>query len=206
MRIRYTVTTKTRRCRHCGAILEQETSGEETPFLASFGCLLFPVLIPYWLIHSFGFDYPTIPKIGPPVAKCHRCFNPYFTEMCEVSALKGEALLNYRFRIWFYVCYVLGTILTIDILYLLIGGQPILSIGGLVALISLVGVIAIILTYRLKLADIQSATVKNKVTTVPAVETKQQSTQNECLYCRKCGKKIPADSLFCDKCGTEVVK
>lgn len=206
MRIRYTVTTKTRTCRHCGAILEQETSGEETPFLASFGCLLFPILIPYWLIYCFGFDYPTIPKIGPPIAKCHRCFNPYFTEMCEVSALKGEARLNYRFRIWFYVCYALGTILTVDILYLLIGGQPIISIGGLIALVSLAGVIAIILTYRLKLADIQSTLIKSKVVSSPPADTKQQPSQVECLYCRKCGKKIPADSLFCDKCGTEIVK
>lgn len=35
---------------------------------------------------------------------------------------------------------------------------------------------------------------------------KKQPSQQECMYCRKCGKKIPTDSLFCDKCGTEIVK
>lgn len=30
--------------------------------------------------------------------------------------------------------------------------------------------------------------------------------QTNCIYCRKCGKQIPADSVFCDKCGTQVVK
>lgn len=36
--------------------------------------------------------------------------------------------------------------------------------------------------------------------------SKPQYQQQECIYCRKCGKQIPADSMFCDKCGTQIVK
>lgn len=207
MSIRYTVTTKTRRCLHCGGILTQETHGEETPILASLWFITFPIMVPYWLINFIGFDCPTIPKIGSPVSKCPRCFAPYFTGMCEVSALKGEALLNYRFRNWFTVSYILGAILSFDLLYLLIAAQPIISIGGLVALLALSGVITIIIVYRLKLADIQSANRPVSIVT-PSVtqENKHHTSQDKHFYCRKCGNQLPSDSLFCDKCGTKVVK
>ena len=44
-----------------------------------------------------------------------------------------------------------------------------------------------------------------KTTSKPTVNNKPQK-QTNCIYCRKCGKQIPADSVFCDKCGTQVAK
>ena len=49
--------------------------------------------------------------------------------------------------------------------------------------------------------------VSKKPASSPAPKNKQpQQRQQECIYCRKCGKQIPADSVFCDKCGVQIVK
>lgn len=153
MKIHYTVTTK--KCPNCGTILDEE-SNAGAAMLSIFTIFLFPALIPYWLIKFIGFKSPIVPKIGPPIEECPSCRNPYLTEMCELEDLEGIDLLNYRFRIWFSVCYVLGAIFGFDLAFLLGGDQSIISIEGMIGLLALLGVLAIIIVYRLKLARIQS--------------------------------------------------
>ena len=49
-KIRYTVTTITKRCPYCGKIVDTETHGESTPLLGIAFLFTFPVTIPYLLI------------------------------------------------------------------------------------------------------------------------------------------------------------
>ena len=35
---------------------------------------------------------------------------------------------------------------------------------------------------------------------------KQSNEENQSVFCRKCGEKLPGDSRFCNKCGTEIRK
>ena len=208
-KIRYTVTTLTTRCPHCGYTLDEETHGALTPIISCLWFITFPILIPYAIIKYLGLGDPDIPKIGPKMITCPHCSLPVRTNNLAVEDLNPEALVTYRFRIWFYVSYLLGAILSFTLLYLLIDGLPIVSGGGLIALLALIGVISIIITYRVKLANCnapktQEVIVQNKPVIKSSNKTNAES--NGYFYCRKCGNKLPADSQFCDKCGTEIVK
>ena len=206
---RYTVTTLTTRCPHCGYTLDEETHGALTPIISCLWFITFPILIPYAIIKYWGLGDPDMPKIGPKTITCPHCSLPVKTNNLEVEDLEPEALVTYRFRIWFYVSYVLGAILSFTLLYLLIDGLPIVSGGGLIALLAFLSIITIVITYRVKLAKCnapkpQEVIIQNK----PVIKSAEKNTQesNNYFYCRKCGNKLPADSQFCDKCGTEIVK
>ena len=208
-KIRYTVTTLTTRCPHCGYTLDEETHGALTPLISCLWFITFPILIPYAIIKYLGLGDPDIPKIGPKMITCPHCSLPVRTNNLAVEDLTAEDLITYHFRIWFYVSYVLGAILSFTLLYLLIDSVPIASGGGLIALFSLLGVIAIVITYRVKLANCNAP--KPKEVFIPnesVIKSPNKTTDevNEYFYCRKCGNKLPADSQFCNKCGTEIVK
>ena len=47
---------------------------------------------------------------------------------------------------------------------------------------------------------------KKDVTKTSSKSNEKHPTQENRIFCRKCGKQIPADSMFCDKCGTQIVK
>lgn len=207
--IRYTVTTRTTSCPHCGYTLNEETHGVLTPVISCLWMFTFPVLIPYAIIKYLGFGNPDMPKIGPKLITCPHCSLPIRTKNLAVEDLKPDELVTYRFRILFYVSYVLGAILSFTLLYLLIDKLPIVSIGGLIALFSLLGVISIIVAYRINLANCNESKTKEVITPKNHIIKSQNIKTNETseyFYCRKCGNKLPADSLFCSKCGTEVIK
>lgn len=206
---RYTVTTLTTRCPRCGYELDEETHGSLTPIISYLWFITFPILIPYAIIKYWGLGTPDIPKIGPKMITCPHCSLQVKTNNLEVEDLEPEALVIYHFRIWFYVSYVLGAILSFTLIYLLIDGLRIVSGGGLIALLAFLGVITIVITYRVKLANCnapkpQEVIIQNK----PVIKSQNKIIQesSECFYCRKCGNKLPADSQFCDKCGSEVVR
>ena len=206
---KYTVTTLTNSCPHCGYILEEETHGALTPIIACLWFVTFPVLIPYAIIKFWGLGCPYVPKIGPKMITCPNCSKPVKTNNLAVEDLDLEELVTYRFRIWFYVSYVLGAILSFTLLYLLIDGLPIVSVGGLIALLAFLGVVAIIITYRVKLANCNAPKPEVVINQSKPVIKSSNNIINEAseyFYCRKCGNKLPADSQFCDKCGTEIVK
>ena len=208
-KIRYTITTSTTSCPHCGYVLKKKTRGALTPIISCLWFITLPILIPYAIIKFVGLGAPDIPKIGPKMITCPNCSLPIRTDNLAIEDLKPEESVTFHFRIWFYVSYVLGTILSFTLLYLLIDGLPIVSIGGLIALLSLLGVLTIILTYRLQLVNCNKHTFQKNVTQNKPIMKSQipnVNDTNEYFYCRKCGNKLLADSQFCDKCGTKIVK
>ena len=147
MKIRY--TTKTLHCPHC-----RHTLYKDDDFSYSMIQLLWivalPALIPYWLIKYLGLGNPDIPKIGPKLITCPNCSLPVRTNNFAVEDLKANALLTYRFKEWFTVSYILGGIFGYGIFFLFAGLSY--AVCGLIALLSFLGIMAIIITYRIKLA------------------------------------------------------
>ena len=47
--------------------------------------------------------------------------------------------------------------------------------------------------------------LKQNVTSSTTTDNTRHSTEDNSLFCRKCGAKLLNDSTFCHKCGTEVV-
>ena len=208
-RIRYTVTTLTTRCPHCGHTLDEETHGEFTPILSCLWFITLPILIPHLIIKFWGLGDPDMPKIGPKVITCPQCSLPVRTNNSAIEDLSPEDLLTYKFKLWFYVSYGLGAILSFALLSLLMDGLPIVSGGGLIALFSLVGIISIVLTYRIKLQNckepkpkVSNIQIKNVINSSP----QKQDVSIDYFFCRKCGNKLLSDSMFCDRCGTEIIK
>ena len=208
MKIHYTVETTTIRCPHCGKIISQETRGEFEPFFRLLTALLLPILVPYWIIKYFGFLSPEKPNIGPKYITCSVCKKSIRTFNRAVEDLTGKDLLIHRFVPWFYVCYFLGIVLFISSLCLISDEYTMLSVCGLITLLSLIGVIVIIVTYRIKLSKCNQT--KNCESPPKTKNIEHQSimgnTVGERLFCRKCGKKLPLDSKFCSGCGTEVIE
>lgn len=87
--------------------------------------------------------------------------------------------------------------------------EQVISLFGLLALLSFIGVVVIITAYHIKLKEIANPNLKTLEQTETIIKPTKISTQNEnnpFIYCRKCGNKLPSDSKFCSKCGIEVVK
>ena len=143
-KIRYTITSTTKRCPRCGEVIEEKSSNTLIPTLL--GALFFYIAIPIFII-LFALDAPSIPKLGTNVVTCPNCFLPVCTYSKTWADLRAYERVAYRFRIWIYVCYVLGAIWGICSFGLLTGA-PIVSWWGLTWLLSLAGVLAIIITYR----------------------------------------------------------
>lgn len=206
--IRYTVTTITKRCPYCGKTVDEETHGTFTPFLGIIFLFTFPIAIPYLLIRYLALKDPDFPKIGPKSFPCPHCSIPIRTNNYAVEDLDGENLFLHKFKKWVYISYVIGAVFGICVFAMIIG-EPIISLYGLFALLSLIGVVAIIITYHIKLEEITNPKPKILEQTKTTIQPNKTSVQNDAdsyFYCRKCGHKLPADSQFCNKCGTELVK
>ena len=204
-KIRYTVTTITKRCPYCGRTVDTETHGEFAPFLGILLLFTFPIVIPYWLLKHLAFQDPDFPKIGPKTTPCPHCSLPIRTENYAIEDLKGENLFLHRFKKWIYISYVFGAICGICI-FGMVTGAAVVSLWGLFALLSLIAIVATIIAYHVKLEEITNP--KPKVIEQPKhpqMHTAQENTA-AFFYCRKCGTKLPADSQFCNKCGTELVQ
>lgn len=204
-KIRYTVTTITKQCPYCGRTVDTETHGEFAPFLGILFLFTFPIVIPYWLLKHLAFQDPNFPKIGPETTPCPHCSLPIRTENYAIEDLKDEKLFLHKFKKWIYISYVFGAICG-SCIFGMITGAAVVSLWGLFALLSLIAVVIIIITYHVKLEEI--AHPKSKVIDQPSSNLKHTSQDNTVsfFYCRKCGNKLPADSQFCNKCGTELVK
>ena len=152
-RIRYTVTTTTKRCPHCGKVIDQKAEGELTPLYGIIFLFAFYILIPYWLIKYLAFKAPEVPSVGEKITKCPHCALPIRTDNVSIGELKSEALLNYKFRVWFWVCYGLGALFGTSLFFTLVSEASLASVGGLIALLSLLGTLAIIFVYRYRLSQ-----------------------------------------------------
>lgn len=207
-KIRYTVTTITKRCPYCGKIVDQETHGELTPLLSILFLLAFPIVVPYLLIKYLALKNPDFPKIGPKSFPCPHCSSSIRTNNYAIEDLYGEDLFLHKFKKWAYICYVMGAVLGVCV-FAMILGEPIISLYGLFALISLFVVVTIIITYHVKLQQIahpKPEVVEQSKLMVQPQKTPTKNETSQFFYCRKCGAKLPLDSRFCTKCGIEVVK
>lgn len=207
-RIRYTVTTITNRCPYCGNIVDTETHGAFTPFLGMAFMLTFPVVIPYWIIRYLALKDPIFPEIGPKSFPCPYCSLPIRTNNLAVEDLDGEALFLHKFKKWAYSCYAIGGVFGICV-FAMILGEPMISLYGLAALLSFIGVVAIIITYHIKREEIKNAKTKTQEKTKTYNSKQNNTTRNQnisYIYCRKCGNKLPLDSRYCSRCGTEIKK
>jgi len=54
--------------------------------------------------------------------------------------------------------------------------------------------------------SVDSSMVNQTNTEDPKKEVFENSPKNEIAFCRKCGARIPLDSVFCPKCGEKVIK
>lgn len=147
MKYKYTVYEK--RCPYCGYTIDEDWHEAFLPYI---GLLAFPALIAFLLIYRFGLGDPVIPKVGDKIITCPSCSLPIRTDKVTIEDLNAQELLTYRFRVWFYVSGVLGGVFIVSTLCLLLASLPIVSWCGLISLLSLLGVAAIIITYRVKLA------------------------------------------------------
>lgn len=207
-KIRYTVTTITKRCPYCGKIVDTETHGESTPLLGIAFLFTFPVAIPYLLIRYLALKDPEFPKIGPKSFKCPYCSLPIRTNNYAVEDLEGEKLFLYKFKKWAYISYAIGGVLGACV-FAMIMVEQVISLFGLLALLSFIGVVVIITAYHIKLKEIANPNLNTLEQTETIIKPTKIATQNEnnpFIYCRKCGNKLPSDSKFCSKCGIEVVK
>lgn len=151
MKLEYTLTTMTKRCPHCKEIISQETHGWLKAFLSWYWFVHFPVTLPYFLIKKFGFRNPIIPKVGEKIELCPHCSLSIYTDNKLEKELNEIEKLNYSFRYWFYVCYSLGAVFGIEVIYILIYSLSLISVAGLIMFLSLCGVATIILVYRKRL-------------------------------------------------------
>lgn len=201
--IRYTVTTITKRCPHCGKIIDEESHGQFTPLYGIAFLFTFPIVIPYLLIRFLVLKDPQFPKVGPKTFSCPDCSMPIKTNNVAITELNEKGLFLHKFKKWVYLCYALGGVFGISIFFVLINEFEIFSIYGLFALMSLIGIIYIVIAYRTKYEHIKQSEPKC-YSKENSAQTKEKS--DSCLYCRKCGAKLPSDSIFCHKCATEVKK
>lgn len=148
-KMKYTVTTTTKRCPRCGEVLEEDTKGCFTPIIAIFAFWTLPFYIGWFLV-NVALDYPSIPKIKTRVVTCPNCSLPVCTYHKSYTDLSLEERLAYQFRGWIYLSYVLGGVVLIGAA----GFVPfsVFSWYGLVWFLLLAGLLSIIIVYRRKLS------------------------------------------------------
>lgn len=177
-RIRYTVTTTTKCCPHCGEIIDQKSSGEFTPLYGIIFFFTFYILIPYWIIKYLALKIPEIPAVGEKMMACPHCSLPIRTNNKSVKELNSEELLNYNFRIWFWVCYGLGGLFGCSLFFTLVSEVSLISFGGLLSLLSLLGALVIIFIYRYKLAACGQANQKTGKAETPSSNKNNSTLKN----------------------------
>ena len=151
MRIHYTIYKK--HCPYCNYTLDEDNDLARS-LISCLWMIALPALIPYWIIKYLGFGNPNIPKIGPKTITCPHCSLPVRTDNSAIEDLNAKDLLTYNFKEWFTISYTLGAAFGFSILYHLTGLQFATQCGFL-SLFSLLGVVAIITAYRVKLRDIK---------------------------------------------------
>lgn len=122
MSIKYTVTTTTYKCPHCGMVLEQKSDEWWTLLVFLLLPLVFVGLI-LWGIKSLLdkiFNYDSI-KIGDPYFKCKHCGKEVRSnDTFEWGELAPIAKHNWAFRHLMRINYLLGTILVVFIFLLVV--------------------------------------------------------------------------------------
>ena len=89
---------------------------------------------------------------------------PIRTNNYAVEALEGENLFLHKLKKWVYISYVIGGVFGVCI-FAMIPGEPVISLFGLFALLSLIGVATTIITYHIKLEEITPPKTKVFVVT-----------------------------------------
>ena len=209
MKHKYTVTTETKYCPHCGYIFSEKTKGLFTPLYPFLFLLLAPMLISYWLIRYLFLRNPKIPKVGPKTFICCNCSKKVSTGNLSIEELNAEEMTTFRFKKWIYTCYVLSIICSAALYYMAIQSLSLISIFGIIPFISFLGIVTIVVAYHISLAQCRpknenySYSIKTYENKIP--NTLSEETQ-EMIFCHKCGIKMPIDSRFCEKCGTDISK
>ena len=176
MKIRYTVTTHTKKCPKCGEILESETHGELTPILAVMSFVLFPVFISYFLLYFLAFSSPDQPKVGSKYCYCPKCLEISKTGNLYKEELYGQDLLNYKFYIVFFLAYGLGACVLYSLLIGCLNGFSTAVI--IVAILGFCVLAGIIITYRILLKKYKKITPPPGRTYVLIREKQNAELQN----------------------------
>lgn len=149
-RIKYTITTFTKKCPNCGQVLETETHGVFTPLLICFCYITLPIMISYWLLHILAFSYPTLKKIGPKYSYCPNCLEIIKTNNYYKEELYGEDLLNHKFNPFFYLAYGLGSVLIFTLLSFLF---EVSTTSIIIAIVCCCALMGIIIAYRVLFSE-----------------------------------------------------
>ena len=149
---KYTVTTTTVRCPHCGHILYEWSKGGCTPIIAVCWPVTLPAMLPYLAIKHWGFGNPTIPTVGEEVIPCPKCSLPVRTVDLKMEHMNPVQLLNFKFQSWFRVAYVLGALFSFSLILWVLGAASESVVFCALAAIAFVGIGVIIATYRIMLA------------------------------------------------------
>ena len=106
-RIKYTITTYTKRCPSCGEILEEETKGTLTPLLGVAWVLGFPIMLSYTLLKYLAFSNPSLKPVGKKYRRCPNCTQIVKTDNCYMEELYGKDLLDQKIiRCFFWpICW-----------------------------------------------------------------------------------------------------
>lgn len=169
-KIKYTVTTLTKRCSNCGQVIETETHGAFEPLLACFCYITFPIRIAYALLNILAFSSPIFKKIGPKYCQCPSCLEIVKTDNYYVEELYGEYLLNYKFNPLFYLAYGFGSVLIFTLLSFLF---EISTTSIAITIVCCCVIAGITISYRVLLAKYKcQSTIPSE--NIPIIEKKQE--------------------------------
>ncbi len=197
---KYTITTTTERCPHCGYVFSETVKGALDPIIAGCWPITLPIRIPYWLIKYCGFGNPVVPTVGEKIVTCPKCSMPVRTTDIKIEHMNAEQILNFKFQTWFRVAYVLGAVLSFSLILSIPGAVENPTVFYVMSILSFLGIGTIIAIYRIMKAKLYAP----RENPPPVIKvTKDKATKK--LFCRKCGKQLPLDSAFCNECGEKLI-